>query len=248
MAGALWRRADVLRYGENPHQRAALYTRPGAPAGIATAELLHGKAMSYNNYVDADAARRAAYDFAEPCVAIIKHSNPCGIAVGADLADAHAKAHACDPVSAFGGVIAANGPVTAALARQIKDVFTEVVIAPGVRRRGSPTSCPRARTSACCGAPRPPPRRSSSRMVTGGMLLQTADRVDEPGDDPANWQLKAGEPVDPGVLADLAFAWKACRSVKSNAILLAASWCLGRGRDGSGQPGGFGPPGGAAGR
>jgi hypothetical protein len=97
----------------------------------AAAELLHGKAMSYNNYVDADAARRAAYDFAEPCVAIIKHSNPCGIAVGADLADAHAKANACDPVSAFGGVIAANGPVTAALARQIKDVFTEVVIAPG---------------------------------------------------------------------------------------------------------------------
>jgi phosphoribosylaminoimidazolecarboxamide formyltransferase / IMP cyclohydrolase len=137
VAGALWRRADVLRYGENPHQRAALYTRPdplahsGAPEGIAAAELLHGKAMSYNNYVDADAARRAAYDFAEPCVAIIKHSNPCGIAIGADLADAHAKANACDPVSAFGGVIAANGPVTAALARQIKDVFTEVVIAPG---------------------------------------------------------------------------------------------------------------------
>ena len=145
VAGALWRRADVLRYGENPHQRGALYTDisaeragPGAPAaaggpgmGIAAAQLLHGKAMSYNNYVDADAARRAAYDFAEPCVAIIKHCNPCGIAIGADLADAHAKAHACDPVSAFGGVIAANGPVTAALARQIADVFTEVVIAPG---------------------------------------------------------------------------------------------------------------------
>ena len=131
VAGALWRRADVLRYGENPHQRAALYVRPAAQAGIATAELLHGKAMSYNNYVDADAARRAAYDFAEPCVAIIKHSNPCGIAIGADLAEAHAKAHACDPASAFGGVIAANGPVTAGLARQIAEVFTEVVIAPG---------------------------------------------------------------------------------------------------------------------
>ena len=141
VAGALWRRADVLRYGENPHQRAALYkdlsaervgvTRPAAGAGIAAAELLHGKAMSYNNYVDADAARRAAYDFADPCVAIIKHSNPCGIAIGADLAEAHAKANACDPVSAFGGVIAANGPVTADLARQIAEVFTEVVIAPG---------------------------------------------------------------------------------------------------------------------
>ena len=145
VAGALWRRAEVLRYGENPHQRAALYKeaqdkdlsterggagRPGAGTGIAAAELLHGKAMSYNNYVDADAARRAAYDFADPCVAIIKHSNPCGIAVGADLAQAHAKAHACDPASAFGGVIAANGPVTAELARQIAEVFTEVVIAP----------------------------------------------------------------------------------------------------------------------
>ena len=108
-----------------------MYARPGPGDGIAAAELLHGKAMSYNNYVDADAARRAAYDFAEPCVAIIKHSNPCGIAIGADLADAHAKAHACDPASAFGGVIAANGPVTAELARQIAEVFTEVVIAPG---------------------------------------------------------------------------------------------------------------------
>jgi phosphoribosylaminoimidazolecarboxamide formyltransferase / IMP cyclohydrolase len=220
-AGALWRRADVLRYGENPHQRAALYSRPGAPAGIAAAELLHGKAMSYNNYVDADAARRAAYDFAEPCVAIIKHSNPCGIAVGADLAEAHAKAHACDPVSAFGGVIAANGPVTAALARQIKDVFTEVVIAPEFDAEALDilSASKNVRLLRC-----PPPAAASVewRPVTGGMLMQSADRVDEPGDDPANWQLKAGEPVDPRVLADLAFAWKACRSVKSNAILLAA--------------------------
>jgi len=222
VAGALWRRADVLRYGENPHQRAALYSRPGAPAGIAAAELLHGKAMSYNNYVDADAARRAAYDFAEPCVAIIKHSNPCGIAIGADLAEAHARAHACDPVSAFGGVIAANGPVTAALARQIRDVFTEVVIAPGFDAEALDilSASKNVRLLRC-----PPPAAAASveyRPVTGGILLQSADRVDQPGDDPANWQLKAGEPVNPAVLADLAFAWKACRSVKSNAILLAS--------------------------
>jgi phosphoribosylaminoimidazolecarboxamide formyltransferase/IMP cyclohydrolase len=222
VTGALWQRADVLRYGENPHQRAALYTRPGAAEGIAAAELLHGKAMSYNNYVDADAARRAAYDFAEPCVAIIKHSNPCGIAVGADLADAHAKANACDPVSAFGGVIAANGPVTAALARQIKDVFTEVVIAPEFDAEALDilSASKNVRLLRCA-----PPVAAASveyRPVTGGMLLQSADRVDEPGDNPANWQLKAGDPVGPTVLADLAFAWKACRSVKSNAILLAA--------------------------
>jgi phosphoribosylaminoimidazolecarboxamide formyltransferase/IMP cyclohydrolase len=235
VAGALWRRADVLRYGENPHQRAALYARPGPGEGIAAAELLHGKAMSYNNYVDADAARRAAYDFAEPCVAIIKHSNPCGIAVGADLAEAHAKAHACDPASAFGGVIAANGPVTAELARQIADVFTEVVIAPGfdaealdilsasknvrLLRCAPPAAAPLVWGGS---TPPGPPGVWEWRPVTGGILLQSADRVAEPGDDPANWELKAGEPAGPAELADLAFAWKACRSVKSNAILLAS--------------------------
>jgi len=222
VAGALWQRADVLRYGENPHQRAALYVRPGVEDGIAAAELLHGKAMSYNNYVDADAARRAAYDFAGPCVAIIKHSNPCGIAIGGDLADAHAKAHACDPVSAFGGVIAANGPVTAALARQIRDVFTEVVIAPGFDAEALDilSASKNVRLLRC--APPPATAPVELRQVSGGMLLQSADRVDQPGDDPANWQLKAGHPVSPEVLADLAFAWKACRSVKSNAILLAS--------------------------
>ena len=270
VAGALWRRADVLRYGENPHQRAALYkdlsaersgvARPGAAAGIAAAELLHGKAMSYNNYVDADAARRAAYDFAEPCVAIIKHSNPCGIAVGADLAEAHAKANACDPVSAFGGVIAANGPVTAGLARQIAEVFTEVVIAPdfdaealdilsaaknvrllrlpgGTTPRNPPLQGgfhpPRTPHG---GEPSPPAPQGGTRPpgpsgvlgamewrpVSGGILLQSVDRVDQPGDDPANWQLKAGPAATQEQLADLAFAWKACRSVKSNAILLAS--------------------------
>jgi phosphoribosylaminoimidazolecarboxamide formyltransferase / IMP cyclohydrolase len=226
VAGALWRRAEVLRYGENPHQRAALYTEPAEgdsrPAGIAGAEFLHGKAMSYNNYVDADAARRAANDFAEPCVAIIKHANPCGIAVGADLADAHAKANACDPASAFGGVIAANGPVTAELARQIADVFTEVVIAPGFDAEALDIlSASKNVRLLRCG----PPATGAAvelRPVSGGMLMQSADRVREPGDDPANWQLVAGAPATTEQLADLAFAWRACRSVKSNAILLAS--------------------------
>jgi len=222
VAGAVWRRADVLRYGENPHQRAALYVRPGPGDGVAAAELLHGKAMSYNNYVDADAAWRAAYDFAEPCVAIIKHSNPCGIAVGADLADAHAKAHACDPVSAFGGVIAANGPVTAALARQIADVFTEVVIAPGFEDEALDilSASKNVRLIRC--TPRGRSESTEWRPVSGGILLQSVDRLAEPGDDPANWELKAGDPAGPAELADLTFAWKACRSVKSNAILLAS--------------------------
>jgi phosphoribosylaminoimidazolecarboxamide formyltransferase/IMP cyclohydrolase len=227
VAGVLWRRADVLRYGENPHQRAALYvaertTGASARPGIAAAELLHGKAMSYNNYVDADAARRAAYDFAAPCVAIIKHSNPCGIAIGADLADAHAKAHACDPVSAFGGVIAANGPVTAAMARQVADVFTEVVVAPGFDDEALDIlSASKNVRLLRCAAPEAA-AGAEWRPVSGGMLLQSVDRVAEPGDHPANWQLKAGPAADPAQLADLAFAWKACRAVKSNAILLAS--------------------------
>jgi phosphoribosylaminoimidazolecarboxamide formyltransferase/IMP cyclohydrolase len=228
VAGVLWRRADVLRYGENPHQRAALYLSSeraddGSPRhGIASAELLHGKAMSYNNYVDADAARRAAYDFAEPCVAIIKHSNPCGIAVGTDLADAHAKANACDPSSAFGGVIACNGPVTAALARQIAEIFTEVVVAPDFDAEALDilSGAKNVRLLKCAAPAAAAP--VEWRPVTGGILLQSADRVNEPGDDPANWELKAGPAASAAQLADLAFAWKACRSVKSNAILLAS--------------------------
>jgi phosphoribosylaminoimidazolecarboxamide formyltransferase/IMP cyclohydrolase len=226
VAGVLWERADVLRYGENPHQRAALYVAEraagaSARSGIAAAELLHGKAMSYNNYVDADAARRAAYDFTAPCVAIIKHSNPCGIAIGTDLADAHAKAHACDPASAFGGVIAANGPVTAAMARQIAGVFTEVVVAPGFDDEALDilSASKNVRLLRCAA---PQATAAEFRPVSGGMLLQSVDRVAEPGDDPANWQLKAGPAADPAQLADLAFAWKACRAVKSNAILLAS--------------------------
>jgi phosphoribosylaminoimidazolecarboxamide formyltransferase / IMP cyclohydrolase len=221
VTGALWQRADVLRYGENPHQRAALYVRPGPGDGIAAAELLHGKAMSYNNYVDADAARRAAYDFAEPCVAIIKHSNPCGIAIGADLADAHAKAHACDPISAFGGVIAANAEVTAELARQIAEVFTEVVIAPAFDDEALDilSASKNVRLLRC--APPGAVAATEWRPVSGGLLAQSVDQVREPGDDPVNWQLKAGPSADPAQLADLAFAWKACRAVKSNAILLA---------------------------
>jgi phosphoribosylaminoimidazolecarboxamide formyltransferase/IMP cyclohydrolase len=227
--GNAWSRADVLRYGENPHQRAALYVTagsgsdgPGTGGGIATAHQLHGKAMSYNNYVDADAARRAAYDFAQPCAAIIKHSNPCGIAIGADLAEAHRKANACDPVSAFGGVIAVNGPVTTELAQQIAEVFTEVVVAPAYddQAREILSKAKNVRLLVC-----PPPDRGPDvewRRVSGGLLVQTTDHVDQPGDDPAYWELKTGVVLDELTLADLGFAWRACRSVKSNAILLAS--------------------------
>jgi phosphoribosylaminoimidazolecarboxamide formyltransferase/IMP cyclohydrolase len=234
VVGAMWARQEVLRYGENPHQGAALYRRsagfrgvapqgqPSGPAGIADAEQLHGKPMSYNNYVDADAARRAAYDFTEPCVAIMKHSNPCGIAVDADLADAHRKAHACDPQSAYGGVIAANGVVTATLAAQIAEILTDVLVAPGFEPEALEILTRRKNLRVLrCHAPDRGPA-TEWRPVTGGMLLQSADRVSERGDEPDNWKLAAGPPADAATAADLRFAWRACRSVKSNAILLAS--------------------------
>jgi phosphoribosylaminoimidazolecarboxamide formyltransferase/IMP cyclohydrolase len=247
----VWTRSDALRYGENPHQKAAIYkagstsgssrttsadSGSATDPGIANAEVLHGKAMSYNNYVDADSARRAAYDFAQPCVAIIKHSNPCGIAIGANVAAAHAKALACDPLSAYGGVVAANSAVTDSMAEQIIEGFAEVVIAPDFDPAAVDILTGRwknIRLLRCA----PPPwatagmrgsrLRSGSpdfefRPVTGGLLAQTWDRIDAPGDDPANWELKAGAAADAATLADLAFAWRACRAVKSNAILLAA--------------------------
>ncbi|WP_136519254.1 bifunctional phosphoribosylaminoimidazolecarboxamide formyltransferase/IMP cyclohydrolase [Cellulomonas telluris] len=218
--GATWERSDVLRYGENPHQRAALYTAGHGPGGLAQARQLHGKAMSYNNYVDADAAWRAAHDHDAPTVAIIKHANPCGIAVGADVADAHAKAHACDPVSAFGGVIATNQVVTLAAAEQIAPVFTEVVVAPGFDDDALALLSQKKNIRLLV-VDTPPSGGVEMRPVSGGLLLQSVDRLDAPGDDPAAWTLAAGEPADEATLADLRFAWRAVRAVKSNAILLA---------------------------
>ena len=219
--GATWDRAEVLRYGENPHQRAALYRNGYRPGGLATAEQLHGKAMSYNNYVDADAAWRAAHDHAEPAVAVIKHANPCGIAVGVDIAEAHAKAHACDPASAYGGVIAANRVVTLAMAEQVAPVFTEVLVAPGFDDDALAVLTAKKNLRLLVVAGRPV-GAVETRPISGGLLMQSVDRVDAPGDDPSTWTLASGEPADAATLADLAFAWRAVRAAKSNAILLAA--------------------------
>jgi phosphoribosylaminoimidazolecarboxamide formyltransferase / IMP cyclohydrolase len=233
--GATWNRANVLRYGENPHQKAALYAhwRPG----IATAELLHGKEMSYNNFIDADAAQRAAYDHVDPAVAIIKHANPCGIAVGADIATAYQRAHACDPQSAFGGVIAANRTVTAAMAEQVAAVFTEVVVAPGFEPEAREI-LQRKKAIRLLELPEGMERGAEQvdfRAVSGGILMQSRDRIDavvgdaadgaagaegSGGDDPSRWRLVCGDPADAATLADLGFAWRAIRAVKSNAILL----------------------------
>jgi phosphoribosylaminoimidazolecarboxamide formyltransferase/IMP cyclohydrolase len=216
--GATYDRVAALRYGENPHQRAALY-RSG-DGGLADAEQLHGKEMSYNNYLDGDAAWRAAHDQGEqPTVAIIKHANPCGIAVGADVAEAHRNAHACDPVSAFGGVIATNVPVSLAMAEQVAEVFTEVVIAPGYDD-GAVELLAKKPSIRLLRVDRRALPSIERRQVSGGTLLQVADRLQAPGDDPASWTLVSGEPL--ADLADLEFAWRAVRAVKSNAILLAS--------------------------
>jgi phosphoribosylaminoimidazolecarboxamide formyltransferase/IMP cyclohydrolase len=216
--GATWQRADVLRYGENPHQRAALYR--GDRPGLAHAEQLHGKQMSYNNYVDTDAAWRAAHDHNDPCVAIVKHANPCGIAVGTDIAAAHRKAHACDPVSAFGGVIAANREVDLAMAEQVAAVFTEVVVAPSFTTDAVEVLTAK-KNIRLLRLPEAAPAAVEMRPVSGGLLLQTVDRIGGDGDDPTTWTLATGEPLDAAGLDDLVFAWRSVRAVRSNAILLS---------------------------
>ena len=218
--GATFTRAHALRYGENPHQSAALYTQ-GQAQGIAGAEQLHGKAMSYNNYTDADAAVRAAYDQGEATtVVVVKHANPCGIAVDEDVAKAHAKAHACDPVSAYGGVIATNATVTAAMAAQVKPIFTEVIVAPEYEPEALEILSSK-KNLRILRLPKPVRGGYEFKQVTGGLLVQERDNVDAAGDDPAHWQLVAGPSADAETLADLRFAWNAVRSVRSNAVLLA---------------------------
>lgn len=221
-------RVDSLRYGENPHQNAAVYREIADEEdldenellpGIANARQLHGKAMSYNNYTDGDAALRAAYDHERPCVAIIKHANPCGIAVADDVAEAHRKAHACDPVSAFGGVIAVNRPVTVELAKQIVPIFTEVVLAPGYDEGALEVLSVKKNLRVLEVAPLAVGAREF-KQISGGLLVQDRDDVDAAGDDPANWTLAAGEAADAATLADLEFAWRTVRAVRSNAILL----------------------------
>ncbi len=218
--GATWERAAVLRYGENPHQPAALYTH--WRGGLATAEQLHGKEMSYNNYVDADAARRAAYDHEQPAVAIIKHANPCGIAIGSDIAEAHRKAHACDPVSAYGGVIATNRPVSVEMAEQVAEIFTEVIVAPAFDDGAVEVLTAKKNLRILVCPPDQHPDPVEFRGISGGVLMQHVDRFQSEGDDPSSWTLAAGKPASDEVLADLAFAWRAGRAVKSNAILLAS--------------------------
>ncbi len=192
--GGTWHRSAVLRYGENPHQQAAVYRDDSAWPGLAQAEQLHGKEMSYNNYTDADAAWRAAFDHEEICVAIIKHANPCGIAISSEsVADAHRKAHECDPLSAFGGVIASNTEVSVEMAETVADIFTEVIVAPAYEP-GAVEILARKKNIRILVASEPLVGGIELRQISGGVLLQQRDALDAAGDDPANWTLATGAP------------------------------------------------------
>lgn len=218
---ATWELAHKLRYGENPHQTAALYKEPDGRGLASAAQLSGAKAMSFNNYVDADAAWHAVWDFPDrPAVAVVKHSNPCGLALGDDIAQAHRKAHACDPMSAYGGVIAANRTVDLTMARQIKGIFTEVIVAPDYEPQAL-ALLETKKNLRILKVGNPPSKGWKMKTIDGGLLVQSADLLDADGDDPSDWRLVSGQAADQGTLADLEFAWRAIRSVKSNAVLLA---------------------------
>ena len=217
--GRIWNRENSLRYGENPHQAAAIYS--GGPVGIVGAQQLHGKEMSFNNYTDAEAAWRSVLDHRDPAVAIMKHANPCGIAVcELGVAVAYQHAHECDPVSAFGGVVAANRTVDLAMAEPLSKIFTEVIIAPDYEQDALELLMkkPSIRILKCDVTEI---AQFELRPVSGGVLLQETDVIDADGDSPANWKQVSGDPVDVQTMKDLEFAWRSVRSVKSNAILLA---------------------------
>jgi phosphoribosylaminoimidazolecarboxamide formyltransferase/IMP cyclohydrolase len=218
--------ANVLRYGENSHQAAALYRNAGvnSVSGIAQARQFGGKEMSYNNYVDADAALRAAYDFNEPAVAIIKHANPCGIAIGDSstpdvIADAHAKAHMCDPVSAFGGVIASNRPVTVTMAKQVASIFTEVIIAPSYEIEALSILLEKKNLRVLELPANYSREALEYKQISGGVLVQETDEFSQFNS--SGWKLVTGKKADSETMKELEFAWRACRAVKSNGILLA---------------------------
>ena len=216
----VWKKISDLRYGENPHQSASVFADSSNSSGITSAVQHHGKEMSFNNYTDADAALRAAYDHNEPCVAIIKHANPCGIAIAGDITAAHAAAHACDSTSAFGGVVAANRKVSLAMATALSEIFTEVVIAPGYEA-GAIELLAKKPSIRILEVTDYKIANEELRPISGGLLIQDTDLIDANGDNSANWQQVSGPKVSNEVLRDLQFAWRSVRSVKSNGILLA---------------------------
>lgn len=211
-------RTATLRYGENPHQGAAAYRLDGT-TGVLAATQVHGKELSYNNLLDADAAWELVCDSADAAVAIIKHTNPAGFAVGTELAEIYDRALSGDPVSAFGGIVAVNRPLDAHTAEKIIGVFTEVVIAPAIDDAALAvlTTKPNLRVLIAPTATQSGPIRAL-RSIGGGLLVQDLDAGEEPWDD---WTVVTETPVDPAMMADLKLAWITAKHTKSNAIVLA---------------------------
>ncbi len=221
-----------LRYGENPHQRGALYSDAPSRGGVVASEQLHGKELSYNNILDADAAWRAANEFAEQAVSVIKHTNACGLAVHADQAEAYRRAFEGDSVSAYGGILGFNRPVTGEAAEALRRVFFEVIVAPGYEDAALEI-LQKKRDLRILRVAAPPPGNPSEaggpagplqvRRVSGGLLLQTSDALEE---DPTAWQVVTQRSPSEAELADLAFAWRAAKHIKSNTIVLAKERAL----------------------
>ncbi|MBI4298499.1 MAG: bifunctional phosphoribosylaminoimidazolecarboxamide formyltransferase/IMP cyclohydrolase [Chloroflexi bacterium] len=209
----------TLRYGENPHQRAAFYAQVPSPQGIASARQLHGKELSFNNILDADAAWRAVCDFSESAVAIIKHTNPCGLAVHQNQAEAYRQAYEGDPVSAFGGIVAFNRRLTGEAAEAMRRIFYEIVVAPGYDTEALEILMKKKdlRILEIPQQKQGPQKNLDLRKVGGGILLQSYDDIQE---DAATWKAVTHRHPTSQELDELAFAWKVVKHIKSNAIVL----------------------------
>ncbi|MCH7787329.1 MAG: bifunctional phosphoribosylaminoimidazolecarboxamide formyltransferase/IMP cyclohydrolase, partial [Chloroflexi bacterium] len=221
-----------LRYGENPHQKAALYADPLSTGGIARAKQLHGRELSFNNIMDAEAAWRAVSDFSEPAAVVIKHTNPCGLAVHPDQPTAYQRAFEGDSVSAYGGIVGFNRAVTAATATAMRGVFYEIIVAPSYEPDALEILKKRRNLRVLEASPAEGTMTTLDvRLVSGGVLLQAVDAIDE---DPATWKVVTERKPSEAELEDLAFAWKAAKHIKSNTIVLAKdNTLLGMG---AGQP------------
>ena len=217
--GLAFDKVQDLRYGENPHQKGALYSLPGETGGVARAQQLHGRELSFNNLMDAHAAWEIVQEFSEPAVAVIKHTNPCGLACHPDLAEAYRRAYSGDPVSAFGGILGFNRTVTTETAREVGEIFYEVVIAPDYEHEALEL-LRKKRNLRLLAISHSEVQKTfpDLRPISGGLLVQTPDVVEE---DPSSWKVTTSREPTEGELADLAFAWLAAKHIKSNAIVLA---------------------------
>jgi phosphoribosylaminoimidazolecarboxamide formyltransferase/IMP cyclohydrolase len=209
-----------LRYGENPHQKAALYSFVLGSSGIVDAQQLHGKELSYNNILDAEAAWRTVSDYDECAVAVVKHTNPCGLAIHRDQAEAYRRAYSGDPVSAFGGIVACNRQITTTAAQEMTAIFYEIIVAPGFEPEALNILKKKKnlRLLAVATVSTQPNDKIEVHQVSGGVLVQTEDTLDE---SPSQWRVVTDRSPTAMEMQDLSFAWKAAKHIKSNAIVLA---------------------------